>query len=79
MIQTARITTNIALHLLNFADSLAAEKEVTRRDIIEESLRKMELEKKGREITEAYNRMAEDKEEMDMWLSIANSRENLEW
>ncbi len=74
-----RITTNIDSSLLKFVDHMAKEQEATRREIIEQSIKKLELEIKGRAITEAYNRMAEDKEEMDMWLKIANNPANLKW
>ncbi|MFA6006288.1 MAG: hypothetical protein WC764_00980 [Candidatus Paceibacterota bacterium] len=74
-----RITTNINSQLLMFVDKMAKEREVTRREVIEDSIKKLEREAKGRAITESYNRMAEDKEEMDMWFSIANNPVNLEW
>ena len=75
----ARITTNIDARLLKFVDGLAKEQNVSRRDIIEESIKKIERDIKGKAITEAYNKMAEDREEMDMWLAIANHPANLKW
>ena len=74
-----RITTNINSQLLKFVDQVAKERDVTRRDILEESIKKLEREARGRAITEAYNRMSEDKELMDEWLAIANNPANLKW
>ena len=77
--QNSRITTNLDSRLLRFVDSMAKERSVTRREIIEESILKLERESKKQAIIEAYNRMADDKELMDEWLAIANNPENLKW
>jgi len=39
----------------------------------------LERESKKQAIIDAYNRMADDQEEMDQWLSIANNPANLNW
>jgi len=75
----ARITTNIDYQLLRFVDSLAKKREVTRREILEESLRKLFFEAQARVLTEEYNKMADDRELMNEWLEIANNPENLKW
>ena len=77
--QLARITTNIDPQLLRFVDSVAKEREITRREVIEESILKLERDAKAKVMLEAYNRMADDKELMDEWLAIANNPENLKW
>ena len=79
IIQPARFTTNIDPRLLEFVDGVAKKRSVTRRKIIEESILKLERESKKQAIIDAYNRMADDQEEMDQWLSIANNPANLNW
>ncbi len=73
----SRITTNLDSHLLRFVDSVAKEREITRREVIEESILKLKQEAKAKAMLEAYNRMADDKGEMDEWLAIANNPTNL--
>ncbi len=77
--QQTRITTNIDAHLLRFIDRTAKERSVTRRRVIEESILKLEREAKKQAIIDAYNKMADDKEEMDQWLAIANDPANLKF
>jgi len=80
MIQhTTRITTNIDSRLLKFVDQIAKKQELSRREVIEDSILKLERELRGKEITESCNRMAEDKELMDEWLAVANNPANLAW
>ena len=58
---------------------MAKEKEATRREIIEESIEKLRINSSRQAIINAYNEMADDKELMTEWLSIANNSENLKW
>ena len=79
MKNTARITTNIDAELLQFVDRTAKERELTRREVIEESIKKLERDVRAKAITAAYNEMAADKELMGEWLAIANHPANLKW
>ena len=79
MQNTARITTNIDLTLLKFVDRTAKERDLTRREVIEESIKKLERDVGAKTITASYNEMAADKELMAEWLAIANHPANLKW
>lgn len=72
-----RITTNIDSQLLKFVDQIAKERDLTRREVIEGSIKKLERDAKAQDIIEAYNRMSLDKEMMDEWLAVANNPANL--
>ncbi len=75
--QTARITTNLQVSLMNFLIAESKKSKKTKRQIIEEALEWYQTEKLRKKLTTAGNKMAEDTKEMDEWLSIANNTYNL--
>ena len=72
-----RITTNIDTSLLLFVDRNAIERQVTRRDIFEESIKRMQSELNHKTLLDGYNRLADDEEYMKDVLLIANNPANL--
>lgn len=75
--KSARMTTNLDISLMEFLITEANKIGKSKRYILEEALKNYQKEKLKREMLEGYNQMADDKEEMKMWLDIANNPENL--
>ncbi|OHB24288.1 MAG: hypothetical protein A2542_01185 [Parcubacteria group bacterium RIFOXYD2_FULL_52_8] len=74
--KTARLTTNIDAHLLQFLDEWAKAENRTRREMLEIALHKAEIKRIGDLMYECGNNLA-DSPEMQMWLDIANDPVNL--
>ncbi len=72
-----RITTNIDSRLLSSIDEQAKARQCTRRKMLEFALQRFDLEAYKKRTIDAYNEMADDKEEMATWLRIANNPANL--
>ena len=73
----ARVTTNIDPQLLVFVDRVAKERNVTRRDVVEESIKRLKRDMTRDAVIESYNRLADDRVYMDNALSIANDPANV--
>ena len=72
-----KMTTNIETSLMEFLISEAKKLGKSKRFVLEDALKNYRKEKLRKEMLDGYNKMAEDKEEMKMWLDIANNPENL--
>lgn len=75
--KTARMTTNLDTSLMDFLITEANKIGKSKRYILEEALKNYRKEKLKKEMRDGYNQMADDKEEMEMWLKEANHPENL--
>jgi hypothetical protein len=69
--QTAKLMTNILFSYYTFIDTTAKKEGKTKRQILEEAIKLYITEKKKKEIEEAYKRMAEDKEELQLQKELA--------
>jgi hypothetical protein len=74
---TARLTTNLNPDLINFITKQANALNKTKREILEYAISMYKKEIRRRETIRGCNEMADNKEEMGKWLSIANNPANL--
>jgi hypothetical protein len=77
MTTTARLTTNIGTHLMQFISEQAKILKVTHRQVIETAITFYAKESRKKKMLASYNEMAEDEKEMQDWVSVANNPHNL--
>lgn len=72
-----RFTASLQKVLINFLTEMAKKQKITKRKILEEALEMYRKQKIKQEMLKGYNTLADDTEEMNEWISIANNPKNL--